>query len=279
MSTDHWTLLDPSSVKTLRESRLLLHWAAQLPSAAGATLLEARADYSHTSLSWSSRARALVTLPLPDGRRAGLRLHDLSLTIVEADGRGGALCRLAGRTLAQGLTWLEEQTGSSAPLVRPAHDLPSHPVEEGASFAEADPASLRELERWFANAELALREVVLAWPEAAELRVWPHHFDIATLLAVPSKTDTTRTIGIGMSPGDGSYDEPYFYVTPWPYPVEAVLPRLGGGADWNTEGWVGAVLLGSRLEAEGQREQVSSFLGRATEACLELHARADPEAG
>lgn len=57
-----------------------------------------------------------------------------------------------------------------------------------------------------------------------------------------------RSVGVGLSPGDSGYPEPYVYVTPWPYPT-GELPALPWG-HWHTEGWTGAVLRGSALVQE-----------------------------
>ena len=45
-----------------------LHWAAQLASAPGTTLLPAASDASHTNLGWDWTARALAGHPV-GGRR------------------------------------------------------------------------------------------------------------------------------------------------------------------------------------------------------------------
>ena len=73
-----------------------------------------------------------------------------------------------------------------------------------------------------------------------------------------------------MSPGDESYDEPYFYVNPWPRPEMVQPPALDGNGIWHTEGWFGAVLPASRLETGGdartQAEQVRSYIYSALNA-------------
>ena len=67
------------------------------------------------------------------------------------------------------------------------------------------------------------------------IRIWPHHFDLGAILP--------GTIGVGLSPGDAYYAEPYFYVTP-PSPIDRG-PAIAGGGFWRTDGWTGAVLLAS----------------------------------
>jgi len=54
-----------------------------------------------------------------------------------------------------------------------------------------------------------------------------------------------------MTPGDDSYAEPYFYVSPWPYPEPDELPKLPPPAGWHTTEWVGAVMTAEDLIAAG----------------------------
>src|SRR4029079_17809264 len=115
-------------------------------------------------------------------------------------------------------------------------------------------------------------------PGASPVRCWPHHFDLATLLQLdgPAAGESGRSIGAGFSPGDGERQEPYLYVTPWPYPAEPALPTLAGGGSWHREGWLGAGLPASRIVGAGstgaQRRQVESFLDSAVAACRVLLA-------
>jgi hypothetical protein len=106
----------------------------------------------------------------------------------------------------------------------------------------------------------------------AEVRCWPHHFDLGTLISVESSDDTSsgRSIGAGMSPGDNWYPEPYFYVNPHGLAqVPEERPTLASGGHWHTEGWFGAVLTATSILAtrEDSRKSVaSSFLRGAVEA-------------
>jgi len=112
------------------------------------------------------------------------------------------------------------------------------------------------------------------------VRCWPHHFDIATLIALDPgmNPETARSIGVGLSPGDAGRPHPYFYVTLWPYPKDRELPALEGGGVWNTEGWTGAVLETPALLragiGEAQAEQAERFVESAIAACQALLAPA-----
>ena len=78
-------------------------------------------------------------------------------------------------------------------------------------------------------------------------------------------------MGVGQSPGDDSYAEPYWYAGPYPFPPVNDLPQLAGGGHWHTEGWVGAVLPASDyIDAPDQRAQVGAFIDSAVAACRKL---------
>jgi hypothetical protein len=112
-----------------------------------------------------------------------------------------------------------------------------------------------ELAKWYGNAALCLEAL------SSPIRCWPHHFDIATQIG-----SGDRSIGVGMSPGDGNYQQPYFYVSPFPYPDVASLPALASGT-WHTKEWVGAVLIGEEiLPKTDQQKFVEHFLQGAISA-------------
>jgi len=134
------------------------------------------------------------------------------------------------------MNWLGTQLTAigrdPAPLSDPLHfDPVDHPLLHGAQFEfRGREALFEELANWYSNAALCLNSI------SAQVRCWPHHFDIATQIEVGE-----HSVGVGLSPGDATFEEPYFYVTPWPYPHASRLPDLSIGS-WHTDGWVGAVL-------------------------------------
>ncbi len=81
----------------------------------------------------------------------------------------------------------------------------------------------------------------------------------------------TATIGVGLSPGDGVIEEPYWYVNFWPHPARlpASLPPLPGGR-WHTEGFVAAVLPASEIVSQAdivaRGSHVRTFLAAAVAA-------------
>jgi hypothetical protein len=252
-------------------ARAAAHWAVQVVAAAGATLAPPRPDHSHTSLEWAEDGGGVLAgVPVgPAAVRAALRLAELTLQ-VHRDGVVSESLPLAGHTVEAALLWLAEaiarQLGVPArPLECPHHDLPAHAVAAGAPWSAPDPASA-QLVSWFGSADRLLRALTTAIPGASPVRCWPHHFDIGTLIALDAEaTPAARSIGVGLSPGDASYDEPYWYVTPFPHPPADRLSPLPAG-HWHTQGWVGAVLPASALTGDKPGEQVVAFVAAAIAA-------------
>jgi len=230
----------------MTNARIEAHWAAQLAAAPGTTLLPKAADDSNTNLGWDPKLRALV-----GHLGVGIRLEDLTLLA------GNESLPLDKKTVKEALAWLAKKL-EVAELRLPEHDMPPH----SGTFTLPDPAELIALAREYAIAHEALDVVHRKVHGASPVRCWPHHFDIATLITVTRD----RTIGAGMSPGDASYADPYWYVTPWPYPpADTALPPLPEG-HWHREGWTGAIYQGE--------EHPGDFFAAAIKACQSLHMRA-----
>ncbi len=271
----------------LVEPRRLAHHAAQWASRAARACLDARPDDSQTSLSWDGGLFALVSQDIPiDGgtARFGLRLPDLTL-ICQGAGGGMELLMIDDLTDADAGSWVADRLaalgldGAGLKDDLP-YELPSHAVGGGAAYqAAAQAGGLAELAVWFDLAKEVLGGITEKYhglqPGPSAVRCWPHHFDIATLIGLDAAGgETARSVGVGMTPGDGAYAQPYFYVTPWPYPDAARLPRLGEPAFWHTEGWVGAVIEGTAVveikDAEGQEEMLRGAIGNAVDCCLSI---------
>lgn len=263
----------------LATARVELHWAAQVVAAVGRALIPAVSDDSHTSLEWSAAGRLLVGGMTPRGSRLGLRPSDLTLVV---NGRGSPERELplAGRTLDEARAWVAEALGGCAPVI-PPYQMPDHVVGHGGAFRGSDPGALAELARWYASAHALLSDFVSlqthARAQASPVRCWPHHLDIATLVSLPGGVPgDAGTIGVGLSPGDGSYAEPYFYVTPWPYPDSPALPELPAGAAWHRTGWFGAVLTATAILRDAEErpprraQMVREFLDLASRASAAL---------
>jgi hypothetical protein len=258
--------IDPGLARTLTDARLQLHHAAQLATATGISYLPAEPDDSHTNLEWVESLRALAghVIPAPQAFRAVVQPADLSLSIAGEDNQIVASTLLHGLTIDDAANWLraritERGADGDRLTLKRHYEIPHHDVDDGATFDTKNAAAFAQLDAWYFVGNRALEYVRSSTTEASEVRCWPHHFDIATLIDVGAG----RTIGVGLEPGDQFYDEPYFYVNMSPSPKpEAATASLGGGGTWHTQEWVGAVLPGSRL-GEEPKEQVHAFLDSA----------------
>lgn len=92
--------------------------------------------------------------------------------------------------------------------------------------------------------------------ETSSINFWPHHFDIAMLLFSgklipdqnPNDWDYSREqMNFGFSTGDGGIPEPYFYITAYQFPENALEEKLPEGSYWQTDGWKGAVIKYEKL--------------------------------
>jgi hypothetical protein len=227
-------------------------------------------------MQWDAGLAALVGQPLGDARLA-LRPADLTLLLLEAGRPPAARLALPGSTLAEACAFaaaaLAPHTRGERTLVHPGYALPPHPIAGGGRFEAA--AGLGELARWYANADRVLRRLAAATPGAGDVLCWPHHFDIASLVAVETDAagEAAATVGVGLSPGDEFFPEPYWYVNHGPETQRAQLPPLAAG-EWVGGDWTGAVLHAAALvaapDAASQRELVEAFLASAVPASREL---------
>lgn len=281
-SSGNWRAAGAVEPLQLTDVRLQLHWAAQPVMAFADCALEHVSDDSQANLGWRGGIEAMVGRQRPDGLSAGLRIPDMTLLVFDEGGAIADSVSLEGQTIDSAVLWLEEAvaTRSGGSPDRPIrirdYEMPAHPVATGAVFAVGNPPAFAELARWFANGNLLLKELTSSDGGWAEVRCWPHHFDLGTVISLESSGDASsgRSIGVGLSPGDTSYPEPYFYVNPYGLADPPADRRaLESGAHWHTEGWFGAVLTATAIVAnpgESQRSAVSSFLHGAVDAARNL---------
>lgn len=270
-----WKAIPSIGNNELAPSRLELHHAAQIPAILARSFLGLHHEDINANLGWEERFGALVSCPIPVGReelKVGLVLEKLELILWKEN----IILRFPfkGRTWGEAWKWINESLHefgldpSKIDMQQPyAADLPKFPTQEGANFEFAKPEVYSYFAAFYANAQHLLSEVLAKSSEASEIRCWPHHFDMASLLDLGEG----KSIGVGMSPGDGTSEIPYFYITPWPYPdtSKVDLPSLSAGK-WHTKGWVGAVLTASDLlEVSHQEEILRNFIEEAI-----MHSRA-----
>jgi hypothetical protein len=277
MRTD-WSRLGSVPPEGLAGARHLGHYAAQWPTKAARANLAAVPDDSHASLEWDAERGALLTQPLATTQgecRVGLGVADLRLLVVRGSKTGDSFA-LDGRSDAEAGAWLDAALRAAG--LAPAsgaelpYDMPQHAVASGAPYgARSEAAALQELARWFGAAADVLEEVGVRLrklrPEPSPVRCWPHHFDIATLVELEAgHAEAARSIGIGLSPGDEFYAQPYWYVSPSPKPDAAMLPQAPVPGHWHTQGFTALIATGADIvKLEDRRRNTSAFVTKALE--------------
>ncbi len=267
-----WEPLGSRPPEDLSATRLILHQAVQLLASFGQTLLEPRADDSHRSMTWDMSRRAFRSEVSADGLQVLVVVPDFTVEVRRQNELVAAM-DLNGATVETARRWLGATLGEArgaGPLTMawPEYDVPEPPAGAAAPLQPDGPA-LEELARWYHDAALVLETLFAGRPEASPLLCWPHHFDLATLLTYPPTAEGGEacSVGVGLSPGDESLDQPYVYVNGWPPPDPKVLPERSGPGRWHTEGWVGAVLPADEVVAERRpAEQAARVAAFATEA-------------
>lgn len=265
-----WERVGRLAPKGLHDARETAHHAVQLLALVGASYIPARADDSHTSMTWLDGANALATEIVDAVRpfRVGLRISDITLLFLDATGREAAVFPLMERTRNEAIAWLRVRIGDAgrdgATMHTSLHfSIAAHPTDSGAQFVRHGDA-LEELARWYRNANGVLETHRTRATSAVEVRCWPHHFDIAALITCSS--GPFKTIGIGMSPGDSSHEEPYFYVGPSPRPTFAVAELDVG--QWQTTDWWGAVLTASEIVAQASSSEQAALVNHFIDGAL-----------
>lgn len=273
-----WLKLGEVGPQMLGEMRLQLLWAAQLVSAVGAAHMLEAADGSHVTMEWLSGQELLAGERPLRGRqfRAAVRVANFAVVLLDMMDRPLEELALEGRDLSDVRTWLEDGIANYTDedpvrLELPVAEIPNHPVAGGRVFVLESSDVCVELARWYAGADVVLRELAAITPNSSPVRCWPQRLDLRTRILVPADGPDVPIL-VGMSPGDTTFPDPYWYVAPSALPSNGAMPPLSHGGEWHAGAWSGAVLRARRLlpgSAAGQRERLVAFLDEALSAVRE----------
>ncbi|MHB8636551.1 MAG: hypothetical protein ACYC96_08770 [Fimbriimonadaceae bacterium] len=255
----------------LVKARVALHHAVQLIASAGHNLAKPEPDDSHRSLQWMPGELAFRGVELEGGFYVRVRAIEFVAELVRPNGEVLAGIELEDSPLIESLLILQAQmpvpeARRSFVFVQYDATLPD-PVFISRALSLESLERRTELALHYAHAFEALKGVCDDEPNSTPIRAWPHHFDIATILPGPGKGST---IGVGLSPGDESYAEPYWYVTPSPLAPVATEKSLPKPWQWHTEGWTGMVLPMSRLFAVAADKARDSKLRATLTDCIDI---------
>jgi hypothetical protein len=116
--------------------------------------------------------------------------------------------------------------------------------------------------------------------ETSPVQLWPHHLDLAMLWfsgrLVPGvdpadEENADEQMNFGLSPGDQTIPNPYFYVTAYPLPDGLTDTPLPAEATWYRQGFTGAILPYEALvTAADPKEMLLNFLRTVQQAGSKL---------
>ncbi len=264
-----WQNLNACDPSNLEEARLQLHYAVQLPMRAGKAILPKQPDYSHTSLDFDFEKQSFACHPLNEqGLVVGVMLP--SLTLYCSHGSESAEYPLDGKTRTEATDWLKAHLTNHgfdiSKFDKGGFPLPAHPVAENACFNNSDAKAFKAVSAWFNNAAIAIEDAVKKYshikPGPAPVSCWPHHFDIASLISFDdSNPETAKSVGVGLSPGDESYSQPYFYTNPWPANQDMNFPDLMAPGHWHNDGFISAIAPATKImDMNADQKIISDYL-------------------
>jgi len=248
---------------------------AQLLSAIKGKLVPHQKNWEEYSL--NIYAKGFTTSPIPIETSMGIEALDLNLNLIEHK------LKISYKDNRDEIN-LEQST--NADFTKKLLDiLTSYEIElekqdenffseEKLIYDRAEVAKLWNLFRQIDFLFLELRGSTLF--EASNINFWPHHFDLALLLFSGKIIDgqdksnwnySREQMNFGLSSGDGGIQQPYFYVTAYPFNKTIMEIDIPEFAEWHTEGWNGLVIKLDKLV--NKKENISALLNLFTELLRE----------
>ncbi|MBV6646926.1 MAG: hypothetical protein KI790_15825 [Cyclobacteriaceae bacterium] len=265
MGPDEWFELEPIDNERLSVVRKQFHQALQNVSAVGRKFLPESSRDENAILYWVPQFWRLAGKWIGASKtfRSSISFSDQSIHIVDREMSSLASFGFEGKTHNQVMVWLEEQIkrfelSSSELTMSLPYELPPYPTQKGKPFENIDPETALILGAHFHNCHYVLSDLRSKYEGASEIRLWPHHFDLAISILVKDSGDyeTSTYVSAGLSPGDQYYDQPYFYVNSWPYADESKLQGFSGIGAWHTDDWLGAVVMAEELWRIANQENI-----------------------
>lgn len=278
-----WQLLTFPDQTDLSHVREQYHQAIQNVAAVGRSFLPPSDEDENANLEWDFDLQRIV------GRwveanikfRSSISLQKFEVYLVDEHLQTISSISMQDIRQTDVMVWLEHELSklgaefSKLNLTFP-YNIPEYPTAKKEAFHIENMAASQELSRLYHNTALMLKGIMEKEENGSEIKCWPHHFDIAARITLLDTGDpeTSRSINMGMSPGDKYYEEPYFYCSPWPYPTKNLIDLSAVHAHWHQDEWVGAVLPVSQLSGmnliQDQRRTVMKFYNKTLEFLKEV---------
>ena len=205
MGGSDWRPLRGIDQRRLSMARLQAHHAVQWLARTARAYVPPQPDDGHMNFGWNDALDGFATHRMQGGMCLSLKIACLTL-VLHCDESTIQSFSLDRRTDAQARQWLGEQVGARGldahALDAPSlYEMPEHAVTHGATYDIEDLAdALVELAVWYANAEFLLahvqRQIIGRRLTASDVRCWPHHFDLATLISFSTRELTSPATSV-----------------------------------------------------------------------------------
>ncbi len=222
-----------------------IHKIIQYLAAACNSFLVNKKDDSHTSLKSLIGCGCLTTRPLNNNGDV-LAFSYSSFTIEWWIGDTGKIkFPLEGKMHKEVLDWITaraKENGIEKPFIYKMHyDLPYEVITDDYIFHLENKTRLGEIMHYRIMAHIALEDTIRELTSHSEIRVWPHHFDIASLYTF--NKGKRHTIGLGMAIPDDVSSNFYLYTRGYAgeKPVKIANTNKLDSGYWNPD-FNGAVL-------------------------------------
>lgn len=278
-----WQLLTFPQIDDLNESRKQFHQAIQNVAAVGRSFLPESDEDEYANLEWDFNLQRLVGRWVDAGIkfRSSISLRKFEVYLVNEELKTISSISMEGKKQTDVMVWLEHELSklgadfSKINLAYP-YNIPEYPTAKKEAFHISNMHAAQEMSRLYHNTASLLSVILKKEEKVSGIKCWPHHFDIAARIVLldTGDPDTSRSINLGMSPGDKYYDQPYFYCSPWPYPTKNLLDLSSVEGHWHQDEWIGAVLPFEKLYGhnliQDQRRMVLKFYETALNFLKEI---------
>ncbi|MFT4835024.1 MAG: hypothetical protein ACI83W_000928 [Marinoscillum sp.] len=279
MNSFEWRTLHISDKGKFKISKDQVHQAMQNVAAVGRKFLPKTPYDQQSTLVWVPGLTRMAG-GWVEGEitfRSSISLTSFEVFLVDSKVNTIASFPLEGQTYLQLMLWLEEQIGklglnASNLTMKLPYELPIHEIQKGEPFLPMHKRSFEELASFYHDSYVCLRELKNTLEGAEEIVIWPHHFDqsLNVTLKDSGDLDTNTTLSFGMSPGDETFESPYFYVNTWPHVDTSLCSKLSNQAIWVSEEWTGAVLLAKHIIDADQKPIIDNFYLEAADKLKKL---------
>jgi hypothetical protein len=260
-----WQKINPVGIDELENTRIHLHKALQLVSAAARSFLPDSDDDQNAKLQWVPKNKIFRSKSFGDQKDIFVLLDPEKFIItIQKGNKSKEHLVLSGMTYPLAFGWLQvkldkfgldsEQFSDETP-----YELTNYGFEPSKEL-QINQRAADELTKHFSNAYELFVDTLGQEIKTGEIFIRPQNFDLVLEI---SNADPSIPSRIGFSPGDENYIEPYFYLAVNPgIKIPDSPPDLEKGL-WNKKDWTGILILSSdyiNLEPEREKQNVIDFL-------------------